>query len=456
MRLLYDRGTILLDGPAPVWIAEIPGVLWDPRVRRYRAPAWRYAEIVRLLSGRVRFSDGVFCEAPRVELGPIPLRSYQAEALAAWERAGRRGVIVLPTGAGKTRVGLAAIASAGRPALCLVPTRVLLHQWCHELSMCAAPLGRYGDGARDLGPVTVATYESAYRHMDALGRRFELLVVDEAHHFGTGLRDEALEMCAAPARLGLTATPLGNGPAAAQVAALLGPTVYELGVGDLTGAFLAACDFVTLHLELEGGERTRYDRLVARFREAHGAFQRTAPGATWGDFAAAATRTAEGREALAAWRESWRIVSLCAAKRAAIGRLLDAHRDARVLVFTADNAAAYAIALEHLVMPLTCDIGRAERDEALERFRRGELRALVSARVLNEGIDVPSAEVAVIAGGSLGRREHVQRVGRLLRPAPGKRALVYELVVRDSLEVARARQRRKGLAARGPARPRLE
>jgi superfamily II DNA or RNA helicase len=123
-----------------------------------------------------------------------------------------------------------------------------------------------------------------------------------------------------------------------------------------------------------------------------------------------------------------------------------------VLVFTADNAAAYATALEHLVMPLTCDIGRAERDEALDRFRRGELRALVSARVLNEGIDVPSADVAVIAGGSLGTREHVQRVGRLLRPAPGKRALVYELVVRDSLEVGRSRERRKGLAARGSAR----
>ncbi len=122
-----------------------------------------------------------------------------------------------------------------------------------------------------------------------------------------------------------------------------------------------------------------------------------------------------------------------------------------MLVFTADNEAAYAIARAHLIMPLTCDIGRPERDDALERFRRGEIRALVSARVLNEGIDVPDADVAVIVGGAFGEREHVQRVGRLLRPSEDKRAVVYELVTRDTIEVGQARRRRKGLVARRSA-----
>jgi len=103
-------------------------------------------------------------------------------------------------------------------------------------------------------------------------------------------------------------------------------------------------------------------------------------------------------------------------------------------------------------MPITCDIGRKERDEALERFRRGTLRALVSARVLNEGLDVPDADVAIVVGGSLGEREHVQRVGRLLRPAPGKRALVYELVTRGTSEVRQARRRRAGLGSRVASR----
>jgi superfamily II DNA or RNA helicase len=120
----------------------------------------------------------------------------------------------------------------------------------------------------------------------------------------------------------------------------------------------------------------------------------------------------------------------------------------RVLVFTADNEAAYAIANRHLIMPLTCDIGRRERDDVLARFRRAELSALVSARVLNEGLDVPEADVAIVVGGALGEREHVQRVGRTLRPGPGKRAVVYELVTRASIEARQARRRRAGLGAR--------
>ncbi|PYO08382.1 MAG: hypothetical protein DMD75_18645 [Candidatus Rokuibacteriota bacterium] len=102
-------------------------------------------------------------------------------------------------------------------------------------------------------------------------------------------------------------------------------------------------------------------------------------------------------------------------------------------------------------MPLTCDIGRSERDNALERFHRGDLRTLVSARVLNEGLDVPDADVAVVVGGALGEREHVQRVGRLLRPGEGKRAVVYELVTRNTIEVGQARRRRQGLVVRRSA-----
>lgn len=97
-------------------------------------------------------------------------------------------------------------------------------------------------------------------------------------------------------------------------------------------------------------------------------------------------------------------------------------------------------------MPITCDINKSERRDALERFRRGELRCLVSARVLNEGIDVPDAEVAIIVGGAFGEREHVQRVGRVLRPGPGKRALIYELVTRATTEVRQAHNRRASLA----------
>jgi superfamily II DNA or RNA helicase len=126
--------------------------------------------------------------------------------------------------------------------------------------------------------------------------------------------------------------------------------------------------------------------------------------------------------------------------------LLARHRRQRTLIFVSHNDTAYTIAREHLVMPLTGDIGLAEREEVLQRFRAGTLRALVSAQVLNEGIDVPDAEVGIVVAGRLGEREHVQRVGRILRPGDGKRALLYELVIRQSTEVGQARRRGERLA----------
>jgi len=456
MRLRFDRGTVLLEGMRdPAALAEVPGLLWDSRVAAYRAPGFRHAEVASALArGGVRFSDEVrpVVDAPQ-PWHAIDLRTYQREALDAWRRAGERGVVVLPTGSGKTRVGLAAMASLARPALCVVPTRVLMEQWCRELAATyGGPIGRYGDGSRELAAITVATYESAYRHMDVLGNRFELIIVDEAHHFGNGVRDEVLEMAVAPARLGLTATPVADGPAAERVIDLIGPTVYDLRIGDLAGTFLAELEVVTVGIDLTDDERARYARLVATFRPVFASLRRHAPDATWSELTAAAARTNEGRVAVRAWREARRLVSLCTAKRGAVGELLARHRDARVLVFVADNEAAYAISREQLVMPLTCDIGRVERAAALERFRRGELRALISARVLNEGLDVPDADVAIIAGAALGEREHVQRVGRLLRPAPGKRAVVYELIARGTSEVGQAFRRRRGLVARSAAR----
>jgi superfamily II DNA or RNA helicase len=337
-------------------------------------------------------------------------------------------------------------------ALCLVPTRVLLDQWLREIgALYRGTVGCYGDGVRRWAPLTIATYESAYRHMDLLGDRFELLIVDEVHHFGGGLRDETLEMTIADARLGLTATPTRDRGVAARLAELVGATVFELSVADLAGGFLASFDSITLYLDLTPEERSAYTSLAALFTGAHAEFRRLAPDGSWADFTHHAARTPEGRRALLAWRQMRRLLAFTHAKRRALDSLLVRHRHSRVLIFTADNETAYAIAREHLVMPLTCDISRPERDDALERFRHGDLRTLVSARVLNEGLDVPDADVAVVVGGALGEREHVQRVGRLLRPREGKRAAVYELVTRNTVEVGQARRRRQGLVVRRSA-----
>lgn len=449
MRLLFDHGTLVLTEPPERW-DFLPGVVWDPRVELLRAPAWRYAGVVEALQQRrVAFRDDARPRdaAEPARFGELPLRPYQRAALLSWEIAGSRGLLVMPTGSGKTRVAVAAMAGAGCRTLCLVPTRALLEQWRAELrSHYQGPVGCLGDGQRTVEAVTVATFESAYRMMPKVGNRFDLLVVDEAHHFGVGARDEALEMCLAPRRLGLTATPPGAA-ALLRLGQLLGPIVYGIEVSELTGRYLADFELVVLPLALSPLERQQYDHDHRLFAEQTRAFRRIHPGGTWNELVAYTSQSVEGRAALAAWRRNRRLLGLTQAKARAVGVLLAKHRHSRVLVFTADNAAAYAIARRHLIMPITCDVPRKERERALLAFRHGELRALVSARVLNEGIDVPDADVALIVGAAQGEREHVQRVGRLLRPVPGKRALVYELVTPATSEVWRAASRRRALGA---------
>jgi superfamily II DNA or RNA helicase len=452
MRLTFDRGTLLLeDAPAGVEAADFPGFLWDERVGALRAPA----RLAYALAAALRRREVPLSDAPRPKLvppsgiRPVLLRPYQHAALLAWRRAGRRGLVVMPTGAGKTRVALAAIAQTRTPCLVLVPTRALLAQWVAALAdVYEGPIGRFGDGDRVLAPLTVATFAAAYRHMAMIGDRFGMLVVDEAHHFGTGAFDEALEMSIAPVRLGLTATPPVPGPVATRLATLVGPLVFELGVGDLVGRWLAPLKRITWRLSLDEEERREYDALVAVYREAVRAFMGSHLGASWEDFLREASRTDEGRRGVAAWRRAARLLSFPRCKRAALATLLARHREQRTLVFVAHKDTAYEIAREHLIMPLTAEIGRDERQSTLERFRSGELRALVSAQVLNEGVDVPEAEVGIVVAGRMGEREHVQRVGRLLRPGPGKHALLYELIVAQSGEVRQAEKRSAGLAAR--------
>lgn len=450
LRLEFDRGTLLCRGtPAGIDPERLPGMMWDARVGCWRAPAWLHERIVAA-AGR---GDGLEDAAPaflqaRGRVEEPDLRPYQAAALAAWMSAGRRGVIVLPTGSGKTRVAVAALAQLGCPALCLVPTRILLEQWhgvlCRQLG---GPIGRYGDGLRELAAITVATFESAFRHMCDLGNRFQLLVVDEAHHFGDGGRDEALEMSLAPWRLGLTATP-ARGAAEVHLAELLGPTVFELTIADLAGSFLAEFELVELRLELTAGERAEYERCWTAFTEALDRFRQLAPGGSWSDFTRWAMRSAKGREAVVAWRSAVQLLALTQAKGQVIGTLLQRYADSRVLVFTSTKEAAYRIAKDHLIMPITADIKRGEREAMLADFQAGRIRALVSSRVLNEGVDVPDADVGIVAAGSHGAREYVQRVGRVLRPAPGKHAVVYDLVTRGTVEVGQARRKRRGLELR--------
>ena len=449
MNLIFDRGTLVLGGD-PEDAGSLPGVLWDPRIRAWRAPACYYTMLSQEMSRRYPcFRDEVCPQLLNPPSIACPeLRPYQAAAVVSWECAGKRGIIALPTGSGKTRTAIAAIARIHARTLCLVPTRALMAQWIKSLSDSAlGPIGEYGDGRRVEQPVTVATYASALRNVEILGNRFDLLVIDEVHHFGGGTGDEILEMCTAPARLGLSATLSEDQARRSRLGMLVGPEVYRASVEELAGRYLSSFELITISIGLTPSERQAYDAEMSVFRPVCRAFFNAVPGASGSDFVASAGRSQAGRSALAVWRRSRTVVRYSKEKRRIVDELLLRHQDSRVLIFAADNDTAYSVAREHLVQPITCDIGKKERAQALQRFSSGGLRILVSARVLNEGIDVPAADVAIITGGSQGSREYVQRVGRVLRPSEGKRAIVYDLVTRNTFEVRRLDEHRRAIAA---------
>lgn len=448
VRLRFDRGTLLLSAPEASPVRGLPGVTWDPRVRGFRAPAHRYTELRAALREHDIF---VRDEVPPTSTlscrwQPFELRSYQRAAVDAWTAGGSRGLVVLPTGSGKTRVALAAMRERARSTLCLVPTIALLEQWASVLEQAVdAPVGRLGDRVRRVEAITVATFESALRNMHHLGDRFDLLIVDEAHHFGVGRRDETLEMSIAPARLGLTATAPEDPLQLRRLARLMGPIVYRRALSDLAGTHLAPLTHSRMMVDLSPDERVAYQTRLEIYAAFEAWFRRNHPNYRWAELASEAMKSLPGRRALYAWREIRRLLAYPEAKRARLGELLARHAGSRILVFCADNAAAYAIAREHLLMPITCDIDRRERACAFEAFVAGKLRGLVSARVLNEGIDLPSADVAIVVSGAHGGREHVQRIGRILRPAEGKQAVLWELVARGTLEVIWSRRRNDGV-----------
>lgn len=447
MKFIYDHGTVLIKNTSQEWRPKLNSpLLWDPRVESYRARGRHYSTLLKECRG-LTFVDLVKTDLnyPTHAQWKLPdLRPYQSTALQVWQEAGCAGIIVLPTGAGKTILALSAMSEIGSRCLCLVPTRALLEQWQNEIQKYyTGKIGIQGDGVHTLHPVTISTYESAYRNVALYGNQFDLVVVDECHHFGVGIRDEILEMLTARNRLGLTATLPVDSRFMGKINELIGPLVFELSVGDLSGSFLADFDYYTIQVDLTSEERTLYHSEIQLYHAVFSRFKRNVPESNYLDWIRFAGRSEEGRNALASFQKARKMISYCQAKSHLLEVLLAKHWKQKLLIFTADTEVAYRISKQHLIMPITSEIARKERKVMLKNFQEGKIRSLVSCRVLNEGLNVPDAEVAVIMGGSLGEREHIQRIGRILRPSVGKRAVVYEFVCKNTMEVNQSRKRRR-------------
>jgi superfamily II DNA or RNA helicase len=441
--LEFDRGTLLLsetEAGGDLSRLELPQTTFDPRIGRHRAPACAYRPIILdLRKAGIEYEDN----ARRYEELPLPLKisrepfPYQSEALEVWWKQRQTGVVVLPTGAGKTFVAQLIMQKVGRSALVVTPTLDLMHQWYSVLGASFdQEIGLIGGGEYDVRTLTVCTYDSAYLHMDRLGNRFGLIVFDECHHLPGESYALAAEACLAPFRLGLTATPERADGGHFKYPRLIGPIVYRQEIKQLAGDYLSDYQTVVLTVQLTEAERDAYQRergLYKEFLQKNNV--RLSSNQDWARFLALTSRSSEGRRALEAFRNQKVIVQASEAKFQLLETLLVRHRYDRVLIFTNDNATVYQISRRFLIPAITHQTKVKERHALLEGLNQGIYPFLVTSKVLNEGIDVPSANVAIVLSGSGSVREHVQRLGRILRRAKEKQAILYEVVAEETGEV---------------------
>lgn len=446
--LAFQRGTLIITGPAEEMVPIVTWIKWDERSKTFRAEARRYGNIALTLhKKKIPYEDNAKAFAPQqFQLKDnLPPRPHQKEALEAWNQAGRQGVVVHPTGTGKSLVARMAIMAAQRETIVLVPTIDLMHQWHAQLEEAFdISVGLLGGGDKDVQAITVSTYDSAAIHMETIGNRFGLLIADECHHLPTSATRLAAVESMAPFRLGLTATPERADGMEEELFDLMGPICHRSEILEMEGRFLAPYDLETIPVQLDDDEREAHDAAYAQYRafvKSAGINFRRKTG--WSDFIRISSRSQAGRAAFAAYRLQKKLARASRAKLRTVWELIRRHRKERILIFTDDNATAYAIGETFFLPVMTHMTKVSERKKLLAQFRNAEVMGIVTSRVLNEGVDVPEVAVGVIVSGTGSVREHVQRLGRILRPGEGKRAILYELVSADTGETYTSERRRQ-------------
>ncbi|WP_256684905.1 DEAD/DEAH box helicase family protein [Halococcus qingdaonensis] len=484
MRIEFEEGTLLL----PEASEDVPYVEWDDRVKEYRAPAYRYRSLLEWVDAWDGNTSGSTVEKPAQQetiqsttvaaedaaraypalaLDPalqIEPREYQQAALNAWRTHDRRGSVVLPTGSGKTFLGIQAIADAGVGTLVVAPTINLMNQWHATLTNAFGDqlphkggdgpeqaIGVLGGGTHEIRPITVTTYDSAYRYIDEYGDQFGLLIADEIHHLPAPTYRQIPEMAIAPYRLGLTATyeRADDAHELLEETGLIGPVVYEEAVDELAGEYLSEYETIHMQVELTDDERSQYDEEYGLYREyvdTHDFDLWKAEG--YQEFLAHTSYDSDGRRALIAKQRAEDLARTAAKKLDTLDTLLKRHHDDRTIIFTANNDFAYEISQEFIVPCITHQTKTDERTEILERFRSGEYSILATSQVLDEGIDVPAANVGIILSGSASKRQYAQRLGRILRPTDERQpARLYEIIATDTMENYVSQRRREGVEA---------
>jgi len=456
--LRYDKGTLILY-PEPETEGEWKKfVIWDSRIERYRAEGRYYAPLMLALrKDGLNVSDKArdFHEVqfkPMFEMEPY---EHQREALKAWIKNGRAGVVVLPTGSGKTYLAQLAMQRTPRSTLVLVPTKPLLTQWYTRFvgTFPHINVGVLGGGDRDgISPdndppvdLLISTYTSAAIHAERLGNRYATIIFDECHNLPTDFYRVIAEFAIAPYRMGLSATPERSDNRHEDLDDLIGPQIYRREPDELSGGTLADYESIQIKVSLTQEERQEYDYNIEtrnRFMRENGL---SFGGNGWNRFVQASVRSTEGRRAMLAHNKARKLAFGASAKIRVLETLMAEHWPNRMIIFTNDNETVHTVSERFLLPAITHETPTKERHVILDLFRKGSYRAVVTSRVLNEGIDVPNAMVGFVLSGTGSRREYIQRLGRLLRRGddPNKKAYLYEFVAEDTTEEGTSRRRRR-------------
>lgn len=357
---------------------------------------------------------------------PFALRGYQGNALSAFMAGadgGGTGVIVLPCGAGKTVVALAAMAQLGQETLVLTTSGTAVHQWMSEikdkLDVPEDSVVEYTGRRKAVGPITVATYSvlttkkgDKFPHFETLSSHgFGLIIYDEVHLLPAPVFRITAEI-QSRRRLGLTATLVREDGRESHVFGLIGPKRFDAPWKELeTQGFIAQAVCTEMRVPMTSAWREAYE--VAGKRLQH------------------------------------RVAAENPVKLQVVHELVESHREDHVLIIGQYLHSLHEIAKELNAPIITGETPEAERDRLFGAFRRGDSRVLVASKVANFAIDLPDANVLIQLSGAFGsRQEEAQRLGRILRPKAGA-ARFYTLVTRDTVEMEMGMHRQLFLAEQG-------
>lgn len=443
-RIKFDRGTLQWNGgkdETPP--GDVERWTYEDSMGEWVSHAYNYPSVV----GVGGFADevGNWQEKPNYdEANLFKLRKDQKKAHDAWLAANGRGMIYMPTGTGKTEVALHLMLKLRVPTLIVSPVKALMYQWHRRIKYSlGVEAGIIGDNSEQVRPVSVTTYHSACFKMKRLGNQFQFIIFDEVHHLLGPVRADAAKFCAAPYRLGLTATPPGGYEYHEETAKLIGPPAYWEKIHSAAGNTLAEYTIIPIKVALEDDERAEYERLNQLLKDYMAKKNTQKRGYNFKLLGRDANFDKEAARALRAYHTKNAIESNAIQKLGVLEEIFQLQPERPTIIFCSSNAAARAVTLKFMIPCILSNCLEDERDEIFTGFEQGVYKALVGCKILNEGVDLPSAKVGVILGGTGSQAEAEQRLGRILRKTGEVPAVLYDVYCGESAEARTALRRRQ-------------